>query len=81
MRILYHHRTQAEDGQAVHIRSLIRAFESLGHEVWEVGLVRRRCTQYDREKRQMRGKVEARARIATRTSWEVVAANNTVLQL
>ena len=40
MRILYHHRTQAEDGQAVHIRSLIRGFEALGHEVWEVGLVR-----------------------------------------
>lgn len=39
-KILYHHRTQAEDGQAVHIRSLIRAFEALGHEVWEVGLVR-----------------------------------------
>ena len=41
MRILYHHRTQAEDGQAVHVRALIRAFESLGHEVWEVGLVKR----------------------------------------
>jgi len=40
MRILYHHRTQAEDGQAVHIRSLIRAFETTGHEVHEVGLVR-----------------------------------------
>ena len=31
MNILYHHRTQAEDGQAVHIRSLVRAFEGLGH--------------------------------------------------
>jgi len=40
VRILYHHRTQAEDGQAVHVRSLLRAFESLGHEVWEVGLVK-----------------------------------------
>ena len=40
MKILYHHRTQAEDGQAVHVRSLLRAFESLGHEVWEVGLVK-----------------------------------------
>ncbi|MFT5288057.1 MAG: glycosyltransferase involved in cell wall biosynthesis [Planctomycetota bacterium] len=40
MRVLYHHRTQAEDGQAVHVRSLLRAFESLGHEVWEVGLVK-----------------------------------------
>lgn len=41
MKILYHHRTQAEDGQAVHIRSLQRAFEQLGHEVFEVSLVQR----------------------------------------
>lgn len=40
MRILYHHRTQAEDGQAVHVRSLIAAFESEGHTVREVGLVK-----------------------------------------
>lgn len=39
MRILYHHRTQAEDGQAVHIRALQAAFRELGHEVLEVGLV------------------------------------------
>ncbi len=42
MRILYHHRTQAEDGQAVHIRALQRAFEQEGHEVFEVSLVARR---------------------------------------
>ena len=41
MKILYHHRTQAEDGQAVHIRSLQRAFAQEGHEVREVGLVSR----------------------------------------
>ena len=41
MRILYHHRTQAEDGQAVHIRAMIEAFRGLGHEVREVGLVKR----------------------------------------
>jgi len=41
VRILYHHRTQAEDGQAVHIRALIAAFRGLGHEVREVSLVRR----------------------------------------
>ncbi|HJM57416.1 MAG TPA: glycosyltransferase family 4 protein [Planctomycetota bacterium] len=41
MRILYHHRTQAEDGQAVHIRSLIEAFRAEGHEVHEEALVRR----------------------------------------
>jgi len=51
MRILYHHRTQAEDGQAVHIRSLIRALESLGHEVEEVGLVRQAATEAAPEKR------------------------------
>jgi glycosyltransferase involved in cell wall biosynthesis len=41
VRILYHHRTQAEDGQAVHIRALISAFRSLGHEVEEFSLVKR----------------------------------------
>ena len=41
MRILYHHRTQAEDGQAVHIRALMGAFRALGHEVREVALVPR----------------------------------------
>lgn len=41
MRILYHHRTQAEDGQAVHIRALIGAFRALGHTVEEFSLVRR----------------------------------------
>ena len=41
MRLLYHHRTQAEDGQAVHIRALIAAFRALGHEVREVALVAR----------------------------------------
>jgi glycosyltransferase involved in cell wall biosynthesis len=39
MRILYHHRTAAEDGQAVHIRALQRALRELGHEVREVALV------------------------------------------
>ncbi|TAJ17394.1 MAG: glycosyltransferase family 1 protein [Planctomycetota bacterium] len=39
MRILYHHRTAAEDGQAVHIRALQRALRELGHDVREVALV------------------------------------------
>ena len=41
MKILYHHRTQAEDGQAVHIRSLIEAFRAEGHDVREEALVQR----------------------------------------
>lgn len=40
MKILYHHRTQADDGQGVHIRALQHAFVELGHEVFEVSLVR-----------------------------------------
>lgn len=40
MRVLYHHRTQAEDGQAVHVRSLLAALQEEGHTVHEVGLVR-----------------------------------------
>ncbi len=39
MKILYHHRTMAEDGQAVHIRSLQNAFREEGHELDEVSLV------------------------------------------
>ena len=40
-RVLYHHRTQAEDGQAVHIRRMIAAFRAEGHEVLEEALVAR----------------------------------------
>ena len=41
MKVLYHHRTHAEDGQAVHIRALIEAFRAEGHLVREVALVER----------------------------------------
>ena len=33
MRIVYHHRTLADGAEGVHIHSMIRAFEHLGHEV------------------------------------------------
>ncbi len=39
MRILYHHRTRAEDAQGVHIRAMVNAFRQLGHEVEVVALV------------------------------------------
>lgn len=39
MRILYHHRTQAEDAQGIHIAEMIRAFRGLGHTVDLVALV------------------------------------------
>lgn len=41
MKLLYHHRTQAEDGQAVHIRSMQQAFRTIGCEVHELALVQR----------------------------------------
>lgn len=39
MKILYHHRTRAEDAQGIHIAEIQRAFRQLGHEVHEVALV------------------------------------------
>lgn len=39
LRILYHHRIRAEDGQAVHVRELIAALQRRGHEVRECALV------------------------------------------
>jgi glycosyltransferase involved in cell wall biosynthesis len=59
VKILYHHRTRAEDGQAVHIRALQRAFVDEGHEVFEVALVRR--------------DEAANGQPAERGSWEIVA--------
>jgi glycosyltransferase involved in cell wall biosynthesis len=41
MRILYHHRTRAEDAQGVHIRALCQAFRGLGHEVRVIAPPRR----------------------------------------
>ena len=38
-RILYHHRIRAEDGQAVHVREMIGALRTAGHEVLESALV------------------------------------------
>jgi len=37
VKILYHHRVAAQDGQSVHIMELIHAFKELGHEVKIVG--------------------------------------------
>ena len=39
-RILYHHRTQALDGQRVHINAIQQALKDLGHDVLEVSPVR-----------------------------------------
>lgn len=39
LRILYHHRTQGEDAQGIHIHEIIKCFRNDGHEVREVALV------------------------------------------
>ena len=39
MKILYHHRTRAEDAQGIHIGEMVQAFRDLGHEVEMVALV------------------------------------------
>ena len=39
LRILYHHRIRAEDGQAAHVRELITALREAGHELRECALV------------------------------------------
>lgn len=40
MKLIYHHRTRAEDAQGIHIKALCQAFVALGHEVKMVALVR-----------------------------------------
>ena len=40
MRILYHHRTQSEDAQGIHINEMVKAFRDLGHEVEMASLVK-----------------------------------------
>ena len=37
MKILYHHRTAAQDGQTVHIEEMLKALRAAGHEVLMVG--------------------------------------------
>jgi glycosyltransferase involved in cell wall biosynthesis len=38
MNILYHHRTQSEDAQGVHIEEMVEAFRNLGHQVAVVAM-------------------------------------------
>jgi glycosyltransferase involved in cell wall biosynthesis len=39
MRIIYHHRTQLDDAQGIHVRAMVRAFRELGHEVEVISLL------------------------------------------
>ncbi len=59
MRILYHHRTMAEDAQGIHIAEMVRAFRRAGHEVQVLALVREGG-------REQKGEVPRLARIKER---------------
>jgi glycosyltransferase involved in cell wall biosynthesis len=39
MKLLYHHRTQSEDAQGIHIHEMVQAFRDLGHKVQLAALV------------------------------------------
>ena len=39
MRIIYHHRTQLEDAQGIHVRAMVDALRDLGHEVDVISLI------------------------------------------
>jgi len=50
MRILYHHRTLAEDAQGVHIKEMVNAFRKIGHTVDVVSIVTKNEEEYGNEK-------------------------------
>jgi glycosyltransferase involved in cell wall biosynthesis len=51
VKILYHHRTQMDDAQGIHITEMIHAFEGLGHEVEMLSLVQKDRKQDQPEER------------------------------
>lgn len=59
MRILYHHRTQGEEPESVHIAAIVAALRRLGHQVDIVGPARLR-TAAARPQRSLSGKVKQR---------------------
>jgi glycosyltransferase involved in cell wall biosynthesis len=75
VRILYHHRTQAEDAQGVHIAELVSALESLGHEVELASLVAKKPTDAKPKKKPAAStesnKTEEKEHIAKRISRRV----------
>jgi glycosyltransferase involved in cell wall biosynthesis len=50
MRVVYHHRTRSTDAQRIHILEIVRAFESLGHQVEIISLVHPETAQSDAER-------------------------------
>jgi glycosyltransferase involved in cell wall biosynthesis len=70
MRILYHHRTQADDAQGVHIYEMIQAFREQGHEVDVFALVH---LDKNGNKRARAGYWGAIARMIPRWTYELMS--------
>lgn len=51
MKIIYHHRTLAEDAQGVHIKEMVNAFRKIGHTVDVVSIVTKNENEYGNEKK------------------------------
>ncbi len=69
MKIIYHHRTQLDDAQGIHIREMIKAFAELGHEVITYGLVKK---EIDSEKKEIGKHWEAITRFIPPILYEIM---------
>ncbi|HEX4403268.1 MAG TPA: glycosyltransferase family 4 protein [Polyangia bacterium] len=61
MRILYHHRTQGEEPESIHIRAIVNALRGLGHEVEIVGPTPARGAAARAGRRSLLGRIKQRA--------------------
>lgn len=61
MRILYHHRTQGEEPESIHILAIVNALRGLGHEVEIVGPTPARDLAAGHGRRSLLARIKARA--------------------
>lgn len=61
MRILYHHRTQGEEPESIHIMAIVNALRAHGHEVVLVGPRSARALSSQSGKRSLLGRIKAKS--------------------
>lgn len=61
MRILYHHRTQGEEPESIHILAIVNALRGLGHQVEIVGPTPAREAAARQGRRSLLGRIKAKA--------------------
>jgi glycosyltransferase involved in cell wall biosynthesis len=61
MRILYHHRTQGEEPESIHIMAIVNALRAHGHEVVLVGPSSARALSSQSGKRSLLGRIKAKS--------------------